>query len=265
MLEAILHAASLAAFGQSMREGHLEDLVKGLSERSPFSSMESHGFIRASKAYGGGSIASLPGQWLRRLAKEELVAIRLSIPVLNAALARTIPNGERTSPNIVTEGGAGIEVWTPEWTLKSRSADGEKWAVEYVATRGTRQWNAGDAPAKATEDRLFESVQRLCEAFETSGNSQWAKRVGSLHAMRAQRWSSGERYGDALPADWPPAERQLFGNCVRTWIMVNSAEFQALQLDEAEVAALQKVWDSIRAAIETSVNLPARQAGQRAA
>lgn len=265
MLEAILHAASLAAFGQSMREGQVDDPIKGLGDRSPFKNVESHGFIRASKSYGGGSIASLPSQWLRRLAKEELVAIRLSIPVLNASLARTVPNGERTSPNIVTEGGAGIEVWTPEWALRSKSADGEKWAVEYVATRGTRQWNAGAAPAKESEDRLFESLQKLCHAFEASGNGQWAKRVGSLHAMRAQRWSAGDRYGDSLPNDWPQAERQLFGNCVRAWIMVNSAEFQSLQLDDDSAAALQRVWDAIRASIENSVNLPAQQAGLRAA
>ncbi|HWA82394.1 MAG TPA: hypothetical protein VG820_03100, partial [Fimbriimonadaceae bacterium] len=101
----------------------------------------------ASGPIGGGVVADAVGPWLRRLNKEGVAHLKLTLThcPLDPLATTTEPWG------ILSDGDVGVEIWQPGWKKRLRNySDTSPWKVSYVSTRSMR-WNQ-NAPAMDFED-----------------------------------------------------------------------------------------------------------------
>lgn len=199
----------------------------------------------ASGRVGGGLVADATGPWLRRLNKEGVA--RLSVTLAGCPFD---PLATPAEPwGIRSDGDVGVEIWQPDWKKRLRTySDPSPWKVAYVSTRSTR-WNPNAV------SRTFYDCSQLLSA---------AIREGSRVHRLVDRLMHGDEvsYPDLFPADWPTEQRELGLQAANVAAFVRSEAWaQVLLLHELTAAdheaISQKLWKSALLALEASVKVEA--------
>ncbi|MFI5385737.1 MAG: hypothetical protein ACHQ50_06410 [Fimbriimonadales bacterium] len=195
-----------------------------------------------------GIVADAPGPWLRRLNKEGVERLGVSLDACPFDIHTTTPEPW----GILSDGDVGVEIWQPVWRKRIRThTDLSPWHVTYVATRASRwsvttPFSLGDA-----EKLLRSSIQQ----------------GASVHPYLADLGLSTDLpFPDMYPADWPIKHRELGEHAARTVVLLRSEEWAQVilrrELDPKEHDGIsQKLWKAALMALEASARTEEQASG----
>jgi hypothetical protein len=190
----------------------------------------------------GGVVADAPGPWMRRLEKEsvERLAISLSTCPFDPLVNPSGPWG------ILTDGDVGVEIWQPTWRKRIRThSDMSPWRVSYSSTRATR-WIVQMPFTFADTSKLLRSL--VIQSAE-------------VHPLIARLQDTQiSPFHDLYPEDWPEDRVELGQLAAITAAMLRSDEWaQAIlrrEISPLEHDAIsQKLWKVALMALEASARL----------
>lgn len=237
----VLQVVALACHGQATlaRESNSPPELLG---NSTFATTYEVTFERpASGRLAPGVIADAPGPWFRRLAKEGVSKLWVSLVECPFdPLADSEPWG------VLSDGDVGLEMWRPFWTKRLGShRDGPAWRVTYTATRFNR-WSLSSPFALEEVQSALASAIRHC-----------APAHPLLTKLAAGR---DEPFDDLYPTAWPQAHRNLGTLAARVARLLRSPSWAdvlesgqmspALYLDVS-----QELWRPTLMALESSVRI----------
>jgi hypothetical protein len=186
---------------------------------------------------GSGIVADAAGPWLRRLAKEgvERIGVSLQSCPFDPLVAPSEPWG------ILSDGDVGVEIWTPSWKKRIRShGDTSPWKVVYTASRAGR-WARGSPYALADMKRLLDAALIQC---------------GPAHPL-IEKLADGEEgpFNDLFPDDWPADHVKVGTLAARIAAVLRSDEWCMLAIKREIDAAYhttvsQKLWRASLMALE---------------
>lgn len=227
---------------------HAEAYLTGRSERIPellsnttFGPVHEVLFERpASGRLAGGIVADAPGPWLRRLEKESVERISVSLA--------TCPFDPLVTPSgpwgILTDGDVGVEIWQSTWRKRIRThSDTSPWRVSYASTRASR-WIV-QLPF------TFEDTSKLLRSMIIQN--------ASVHPLIARLQDTQlSPFADLYPENWPEERAELGQLAAMTAAMLRSDEWaQAIlrrEITPLEHDAIsQKFWKVCLMALEASV------------
>jgi hypothetical protein len=186
-----------------------------------------------------GIVADAPGPWLRRLNKESVE--RLSLSLAGCPFDPLTPAGEPWG--IVTDGDVGVEIWQPVWRKRIRTyGDNSPWHVTYTSARASR-WST-PSPFKFTDlEKLLSSL--VVHVVDTHPTLQ------PLFASEAHP------FPDLFPDGWPEKSRKLGNAAARIGAIIRSDEWAQILLKNElpagdHEAISQQLWKATLMALEAS-------------
>jgi hypothetical protein len=210
------------------------------NQHSTFASIHEIDFDRiAGGKLGSGLVADAAGPWFRRLKKEgvERVGISLQSCPFNPLLTPSDPWG------ILTDGDVGVEIWTPSWRKRIRGhGDTSPWRVSYTATRAGR-WVTTLPHGVGDMERLLRLALQQCAPAHPLVES----------VMR----SMDEPFPDMFPEDWPLERVQVGRIATRIAALLRSEKWCSLvplrEMNPAQHESVsQKLWKASLMALETA-------------
>jgi hypothetical protein len=259
MLEAVMQSVALCAYGNAFIDApDHASMPPGYIHFSVFKHIAEYSFERCTPGYRGGPLGSLPSQWLKRLKAEEAHSMKLTMSRFDVHHAHSMPSGDGRGPAIITEGSAGIEVWTSGWKYRGSMPDGRDWKVSYASERGNRSFQSAQRSCAELSAELIDRVAKLSDKFASLNQKTWQTRFNALVNLHEQRQHLIERYSDVLPAaNFGFEARLLLANAVRSYMVLTSNEFRNLRLaDDSPMHHIsdREVWSAVCAGFETVVS-----------
>ncbi|HTQ11170.1 MAG TPA: hypothetical protein VMI31_13970 [Fimbriimonadaceae bacterium] len=188
-----------------------------------------------------GVIADSIGPWLKKLAKEGVIRLEVSLAICpwNPFDAISEPWG------ILTDGDVGVEVWQPAWKKRIRShSDPAPWGVMYSASRSGR-W-------------AVHAAYSLCDASKLLRSA--VAQTSSSHPLLAALQGDSPPSSDVFPATWPAERRGIGGLAARTLTLLRSEEWARVLFSgglspAAYESVSRRLWAAAIMALEASANL----------
>lgn len=188
---------------------------------------------------GGGLVADATAPWLRRLSKESVSYLGLSLS--GCPLDPVAPSSEPWG--IISDGDVGVEIWQPDWKKRIRThSDTSPWKVTYTAKRAIR----GSVHAPFS---LEDSSKLISSAV---------RHAASAHPL-LEELALGEQnaFPDLFPEGWPTEKRELGTFAARTATLIRSDEWarvisQRELTSEDHEALSQRLWKASLMALETA-------------
>lgn len=229
---------------------HTNAYLHGAAERPPemltnstFTSVHEVVFERSGTGkLASGIIADAPAPWVRRLAKESVE--RLGLSLISCPFDPLIPPSEPWG--LLSDGDVGVEIWQPTWRKRIRThGDTSPWRVAYSSTRGSR-W-----PVPAPFG--FEDIAKLLKSL--------LRHNESVHPLLAALCApSKSPFPDMFPEEWPAPQRELGELATSTAALLRSEQWaqvilrkELLATDHATIS--QKLWKASLMALEASAKL----------
>jgi hypothetical protein len=227
---------------------HADAYLSGASDRIPellsnasFAPVHEVVFERpANGRLAGGIVADAPGPWLRRLEKESVEKLSVSLS--------TCPFDPLVTPSgpwgILSDGDVGVEIWQPTWRKRIRShSDTSPWRVSYASTRSSR-WIVQMPFTFSDTSKLLKSL-----IVQSAG----------LHPLLARlQETQSSPFPDLYPPEWPE-ERAELGQLAATAAALLRSDEWAQAILRREITPLehdaisQKLWKVCLMALEASV------------
>lgn len=226
---------------------HANTYLTGESERAPefltnstFAPVHEVVFERTGTSkLASGIVADAPGPWLRRLNKEGVA--RLGLSLMSCPFDPLVTPSEPWG--VLTDGDVGVEIWQPTWRKRIRShGDASPWHVTYVSTRASR-WSVQTPLGIADSDKLLKSL--IVQA------------ANEFPAFRSVFDSAESQFADLLTMEWSPEHRELaelaalIGSLVRSETWAKVAQNREMTPEDHSVVS-QKLWKASLMALETS-------------
>jgi hypothetical protein len=193
---------------------------------------------------GSGIVADAVGPWLRRLRKEGVE--RVGISIMSCPFDPLVVPDEPWG--ILTDGDVGVEIWSPTWRKRIRShGDASPWRVTYTASRAGR-WATASPYAPSDIERLLTFALQQC----SSANPL------------IERLSSGgeDPFPDMFPVGWPSERAHVGRLAARIGALLRSEDWctlvarREMSATEYEQVSL-KLWKASLMALETAARFEA--------
>lgn len=256
MFDAFMQVAAICAYGNAFLSKRITTL-EALQQLQVVTCTDTFSFERTVPGYRGGSIASTPSAWIRRLASEEVPSIRFSFEKFDYRTPSAAPRANRFA-GLLVDGSAGIELWTPEWTFRGERTDGKNWKVAYASERvGRHLFNPPVGPTVA-DSQWLSALHRMIEATKRGGHATWVGRFESIAGLADTPGPMPERLSAAVPSFGLNVEaRRLLANAFRTQTILGSADYAAVresgELPPMWLDAEKALWRSVGQAYESAL------------
>jgi hypothetical protein len=191
---------------------------------------------------GCGIVADAAAPWLRRLKKEGVERIGLSLQACpyDPLLAPSEPWG------ILSDGDVGVEIWSPTWKKRIRSyGDTSPWKVTYTASRAGR-WASTNPYTLSDMERLLYSALQQCR---------------SAHPLIERLTNAVDApFPDMFPPDWPAEQVHVGSMAARIGALLRSEDWCTLVAQRSMPSQVhgtisQKLWIASLMALETAAQL----------